>query len=266
MSKINDPQYLRNEQYRTAQNLNARIRLHLQFSANPYGWFRWVFDHYHFPAEARLLELGCGPGDLWRENRDRLPPGWQITLSDFSPGMLAQARQNLAGLPVPVRFANLDAQALPFASHSFDAVIANHCLYHFPDRPQALAEIRRVLAPGGRFFATTIGETHMQPLPALLARFDPAIEDALAATPHGFTLENGAAQLQACFPQLRLSRYPDALLVSDPAALVDYMFSSVHLGADDHRRAELDQFITRQMAESGGAIRIHKDSGLFEAW
>ena len=92
MHKLNDPDYLLNEQYQDAGNLNARIRLHIEFSTNKYGWFPWVFDRYDLPEKCRILELGCGPGDLWGENMHRISPGWEITLSDFSPGMLEKAQ------------------------------------------------------------------------------------------------------------------------------------------------------------------------------
>ena len=54
----------------------------------------------------------------------------------------------------------IDAQSIPFARWSFDAVIANSMLYHVPDRARALAEIQRILKPSGRFYASTIGEQH----------------------------------------------------------------------------------------------------------
>src|SRR3954453_4717747 len=92
-----DPAYLRADQYRDASNLNARIALHERFSTNPYGWHRWVFDHLRFAPQARLLELGCGAASLWRENRARIPNGWEIFLSDFSPGMAQEARCGLEG-------------------------------------------------------------------------------------------------------------------------------------------------------------------------
>ena len=60
--------HLRTKQYRDSGNLKARIALHSRFSTNPYGWFRWVFDHLDLPPQNRLLELGCGAGDLWVEN------------------------------------------------------------------------------------------------------------------------------------------------------------------------------------------------------
>jgi ubiquinone/menaquinone biosynthesis C-methylase UbiE len=82
-------------QYRDASNLNARIALHERFSTNAYGWQRWVFDQLELPPDARVLELGCGTGKLWVENRDRTPEGWDVTLTDASPGMLREARRNL---------------------------------------------------------------------------------------------------------------------------------------------------------------------------
>src|SRR6187549_3038005 len=105
MARIDDPTYLLHDQYRTSGNLQARIDFHVRFSTNPYGWQLWVFDHLRLPAEARILEIGCGAGSLWLENRSRVPAGWEITLSDLSAGMLAQARRNAGSS----RIAALDA-------------------------------------------------------------------------------------------------------------------------------------------------------------
>jgi hypothetical protein len=94
MSAIIDQAYLLTDQYKDAAKFDARIRLHRLFSTNKFGWQRWCFDHYALPAAARVLELGCGPAHLWTLNLDRLPPGWCITLTDFSAGMLERAQRN----------------------------------------------------------------------------------------------------------------------------------------------------------------------------
>ena len=53
---------------------------------NPYGWLKWVFDQLEVPVSGRLLEIGCGPAYLWKNNEKRLRTDWRIVLSDFSPG------------------------------------------------------------------------------------------------------------------------------------------------------------------------------------
>ncbi len=260
MSGIADQQYLLNKQYRNSSNLQARIDLHARFSTNTYGWFRWIVDHLQLPSQAYVLELGCGPGLLWRENLGRIPAGWDITLSDFSPGMLQQARDNLRDAGRPFTFAVVDAQDIPFADDSFDAVIANHMLYHVPDRPRAFAEIRRVLRPNGRLYATTNGEAHLQELEALL----PKDEFDFSHAP--FDLENGRAQLAPWFPTITLHRYDDALVVTETEPLIAYLLSMrAASGLSDAERTAVTERVERELA-ARGVIRITKDSGLFEAW
>ena len=55
-------------QYKNSSHLDTRIDFHERFSSNKYPWHRWVFDHFDFPDDAHVLELGCGPGKLWTEN------------------------------------------------------------------------------------------------------------------------------------------------------------------------------------------------------
>jgi SAM-dependent methyltransferase len=153
------------EQYATDANLRARIELHERFSTSPLSYPRWVFDGYDFGAEADVLEVGCGNGLIWRENLDRIPDGWRLMLTDLSPGMVETVRNAFGDR---AEYAVADAQELPFADGSFDAVIANHMLFHVPDRPRALAEIARVLRPGAAFRATTIGLDHLRRLRELV--------------------------------------------------------------------------------------------------
>jgi SAM-dependent methyltransferase len=149
------------EQYRTDAHLNARIGLHARFSTNP-GWGRWLFDREAPPANARVLEVGCGPANtLWGANLDRIDPSWQLTLADFSPGMIESARGVLGDR---AEYVVADAQDLPFDDECFDIVLANHMLYHVPDRPKAFVEFRRVLVPGGAFHAATNGDGHFEEL------------------------------------------------------------------------------------------------------
>ncbi|HEX6122547.1 MAG TPA: class I SAM-dependent methyltransferase, partial [Ktedonobacterales bacterium] len=212
-----DPAYLRGEQYRDASKLNARINIY-RFSTNPVAWHRWVFEQFRLPAAGRILELGCGPATLWAENLERIPRGWDITLADFSPGMLEAARRALGPYESYFRYQEMDAQAIPFADRTLDGVIANHMLYHVPDRPRALREIARVLKPGGLLYAATNGQGHLTKIGELIGQVDPAALDAWHAgvdSDADFTLENGAGQLAPYFASVAKRRYRSELRVTE---------------------------------------------------
>ena len=257
---LTDRQFLK-KQYRDASNLNKRVQLHDLFSVNHYGWQRWVFDQLDLAPRSRILELGCGPGHLWLENLTRISDGWEITLSDLSAGMVEQARQNLAGKG-PFQFKVINTQSIPGEEEQFEAVIANHMLYHVPDRPAALREIRRVLKPGGHFHASTVGERHLVEIRDLIVQFDPALA-AWGCVSASFTLENGLAQLAPWFGGIQLTRYGDALEVTEAAPLVDYILSGWAQPILEGRRAAFSDFITHALEEGGGSLHVSKDSGLF---
>ncbi len=91
---LSDPDFVAG-QYRDASNLEARIALHRRFGAGETPLPRWIFEQLDLPPDARILELGCGPGQLWSENEERIPDGWTVTLTDASPGMVRAARERL---------------------------------------------------------------------------------------------------------------------------------------------------------------------------
>ena len=267
MANYSSPDYLHN-QYRDSSNLDARVTLHARFSTSPIDWQHWVFDQLDLPAEARVLELGGGPGWLWRGNLERIPAGWNVTLSDFSPGMVETARAALADSGHALRFEQIDAQAIPCEDASLDAVIANHMLYHVPDRAAALAEIRRVLVPGGKLFAATNGAAHMAELAALIRQFDPSLDIQFGSELLSFNLENGQAELEAFFAPVALRLFENnGLHVTEVEPLVAYVLSMGSLGQANlaQREDAFRAFVTGEMAARGGAIDIGKHTGLFIA-
>lgn len=259
IAKVNDQAYLIT-QYRDASKLNARIQLHQRFSTNKYGWHRWVFDQFSLPPICRILELGCGSGSLWLENLDRIPSGWEMLLSDFSAGMLEETGRNL-GEHRHFQFEVVDAQSIPFESEYFDAVIANHMLYHVPDQPKALSEIRRVLKPRGHFYTSIIGERHLSEMADLLSKFDIELA-SWRNLADSFTLENGMAQLSQWFTEIKLYRYEDTLKLTEVAPLVDYILSG-RVDLPGKRQDQFREFVAREMESRGGTFHITKDSGIF---
>ena len=255
--------YLREVQYRDDRNVEARINLHERFSVNPRGWHRWVFERLAIPPDASVLELGCGPGTLWAKNRDRIDPSWRLTLSDFSSGMVGVARQTLADVGESFQFACIDAQAIPFADAGFDVVIANHMLYHVPDRERALREIRRALRLGGVLYAATNGHAHLRELDDLAATVGYDHEMILSAMEFG--LETGRAQLERFFVEVAIARYEDGLVVTQPEPLMDYIASMSTARSFDASALATVRAHVESVIAAEGAFRITKNSGLFTA-
>jgi ubiquinone/menaquinone biosynthesis C-methylase UbiE len=264
VSRFTDQQYLKTEQYKDPSNLEARAVIHQRFGTNPHGWFQWVFDRLlKLPEKANTLELGCGHALLWKENINRIPSGWIITLSDLSAGMLDAAWRNLVVTGRAFKFEEIDAQSIPYENETFHAVIANHMLYHVPDRPKAIAEIRRVLKPGGLFIATTLGKNHMKEMSDWIKRAsaDRSVEPFSLA----FSLENGLEQLQPYFSNVKKVSYEDHLQVTELEPIIAYLtsgFQATELMKDEVEkiRKELQDRLAKEKS-----IFISKDSGLFEA-
>jgi SAM-dependent methyltransferase len=252
------------EQYKTPVNFNARVRLHGRFSTNTTrgGMFGWIFDQIEAPPDARLLELGSGTALFWRANRDRIPPGWRVTLSDFSEGMLGDVRANVGAIPHEFAFMQIDAQALPFQDHSFDALIANHMLYHVPDKPRALHEIRRVLAPGARCYAATMGCSNMCEFTAMTQRF---IGISMSRAAEQFGLETGFDYMQKIFSKVEVRRFDDALEVTEAQPLIDYI-DSTRIGryATAEQKAALKEYAEGEI-RAHGSIHFTKDTGILIA-
>jgi len=95
----------------------------------------------------RLLDVACGTGVAAAQ---AVAMGARVTGVDFSPEMIAEARRRHP----TIEFRAADAEALPFAEASFDAVIANFGIHHVEHPERALAEARRVLTTGGTFAFT----------------------------------------------------------------------------------------------------------------
>lgn len=99
-----------------------------------------------------VLDVGCGSGTLALALAQRVGPSGAVTGIDAAPEMLAAARSRAAHRRVLMRLQLAAAQALPFPDASFDAAVSSLVLHHLPeaDRPVAVAELVRVVRPGGR--------------------------------------------------------------------------------------------------------------------
>ncbi len=252
------------DQYSTSNNLAARIDLHERFSTNLYGWMLWVFDHFDLSEPCRVLELGCGVGKLWLENADRIRPTWEITLTDFSAAMLAATKANLATVRETFDFQQIDVEHIPFESDTFDAVIANHMLYYAQDLDAAVAEICRVLKPGGTLYASTNGLNHLKEIDDLIVDFR-AGERPIASVISAFNLDTGHAVLARHFARVHADRQANALHITDPEALTAYCLSMTRAAIPTKNHRAFAAYVAQRVQAHGGTLPIQKDGGLFVA-
>ncbi len=134
-------------------------------------------------AAARVLDLCCGSGDLCFLAEGR--GAGSVTGADFTLPMLAVARRRAAAGARRSRFVQADALALPFPDASFDVVTISYGLRNIADIAQALAEMRRVLAPGGRAVVLDFGKPDNAAAGAIYRGFLRAMMPAIGWLFHG---------------------------------------------------------------------------------
>lgn len=268
MSSANDANIVK-VQYNTDKNLNARRELHLKFSTNKYGWSKWLFDQYEFKPNFKVIEFGCGNGALWKDNLARIPGDIEIILSDFSEGMLTACKKGLEELKQIKDYKVIDIQNIPYEDNSFDVVIANHMLYHVPDREKAIKEVFRILKPGGRFYAATNGSGNLGGLKDIVVGFDSSVDYPTFNVTKEFGLENGGEQLSKYFHVTELRKYIDSLHVTEAKPLTDYVLSlEAHTNIAEvvsgKRIEEFYEYINNIIIEKG-SIDMEKSAGVFVA-
>lgn len=266
ISVINMEKILLN-QYKDSVNLSTRINLHDKFSTNKEGWHSWLFKQLNIGSNMRILELGCGNASLWRRNMDKIPPGCTIVLTDLYEGMVKDAGATVSDSLSCFEFKVMDAQKITFDNDSFDMVIANHMLYHVPDREKVFSEIQRVLKPGGTFYASTIGKNHLQELKDLLTEFQSDLYISKSDFSEAFGLDKGILQLSKWFHNIDIRRYEDALRITEVDPIIHYVCSTSGNTKDLLVKDTLRSFrkFVQKKLKINKEIYITKDSGVFVA-
>ena len=250
------------EQYKNAKNLNDRISLHEKYSTNKQGWFNWLFYQIDFSRVNRLLELGCGNGKLWQENRIDLR-NREIFLSDISEGMVEEVRNKLGS---DFNCIVADAEKIPFKDEYFDTIVANHVLFYLNDLNLGLKEIDRVLKSDGIFYCSTYGKNHMKEITEIVQNFDSRINLSNHSLYDIFGLENGENILKNYFSSVHRFDYQDSLEITESKPLIDYIMSC-HGNQNEILGPRLNEFkeYIEELLKNNGKIIISKQAGMFKA-
>ncbi len=256
MSKINDVSVVK-QQYAKANNLDTRISLHDKYSTNKLGFGNWIFSNYRIDNGAKVLELGCGTGAMWKNRESLICACSKIILSDFSEAMVATTKDNIGSYD-NIEYKVLDIQEIPYKDAAFDIVIANMMLYHVPDIEKGLTEVRRVLKRGGRFYCATYGEHGIiEYLSKILSTY--GVEDNLNKN---FTLQNGYKILSKTFSKVEKKEYMDSLAVTNIDDMVDYIYSLSSITSLNRvPKQEIKDILIKNTTD--GVLNVPKEYGMF---
>ena len=249
-------------QYGDSRKLAARARLHEAYSIAETAWFPWVAERLPLAPGATVLDIGCGPGWFWAGAAAQLPAALDVTLADLSPGMVREGVERCSALEFgSFRGIQADAVALPFEAGRFDAVIAMHMLYHVPEPAAAIAEMYRVLKPGGSLAVTTNGLDNLRGLYELGAAFGGAPHDPAAAA---FGYDSAERLMRAQFGNVTMHAYPASLRITEPEDV--FLALTSYPPGDGASAAQLDDFrmaIARAFEAGNGVLAVEKETALF---
>lgn len=247
------------EQYQKHNNLDIRIELHKRYSKNKFGFNNWIFSNYQITDDIKVLELGCGTGELWKNQLDVIDKMEQLIVTDFSSDMVEKTK-SVIGNRDNVEYKIMDIQNISFENETFDIVIANMLLHHVDDIDKALDEVNRVLKKGGIFYCATFGENGV--VDYLASLFKNEINQELENKT--FTLQNGKTYLNRHFDTVEKLIYDDELQVTSIDDLVQYIQSLKGIS----EIGSLEEEIIRKRLESefsNGMLIIPKEYGMFIA-
>jgi ubiquinone/menaquinone biosynthesis C-methylase UbiE len=176
------------------------------------------------PGQA-VLDVACGVGELSIRAARIVGPHGQVIGVDLAPGMIAAAIARAARLfpdhpELRPQFREMDAEALAFADATFDVVLCQFGLIHFPHGDRALAEMHRVLRPGGRVALAMQGDPQHARSSALFPEALAALAPAIAASvPSYFTYGPpgalDAALTAAGFHDVRVEHHNSEVVADD---------------------------------------------------
>ena len=228
-----DKTRLVNESYANDEPLSVRIETHRRYSVPPVDLPTWALDRYAWRGDETVLDIGTGTGQYLAPLRERIPRG-RIIGGDLAIGMLRDLRTK--GVPADARLLNADAEVLPLADESCDAVIASYVLFFVPDIPRAIAEAHRVLKPGGALLAVTMAHVYMDELRGAinraLAKLGASNETRYGSISRRFSLENGSTYLEPRF-RVTVHRHESALVFPAAEPVLAYVASSRDVVRDD---------------------------------
>jgi ubiquinone/menaquinone biosynthesis C-methylase UbiE len=234
-------------------------------------WATDLVQRAALQAGERVLDAACGTGIVARRASERVGEQGAVVGLDLNPGMLAIAR----ALPPPsgasITWHEASVLAMPFSDATFDVILCQLGLQFFPDRTQALREMRRVLVPGGRLLLSVFGPIEHNPathaLAGALERHLGVDAAAIKRAEHGLADTQELRDLAAitAFADVRIDTVTQEVHFPSVREYVRIQLAATPLATlmRERPREQQGRLVDTLMTDVGVALQSHlRDGGL----
>ena len=205
-------------------------------------WFQWTFDKLALTEGMHILDMGCGHGNLWVKNWNRIPAGTTITLVDKRNVCIEYLKEfyrdhkRFLQDHVTFQFMVADMETNWKIEETYDRVVANH-LWKFIEQPEKLMErVKKVLHPGGFLFSTYSVYGLLEAIQEVLDQTGILLdlrERILQKKEERLMLED---QMRRCFERVDLETFSNRVEGLDhPEDLLAYIKNCEGRLAEEHR-------------------------------
>jgi SAM-dependent methyltransferase len=259
---LTDKTYLTQVQYRSERNLAARQSVYA-YQVPKIKLAPAVLDLAGLTGTETVADIGCGNGMYLAELTRRGHAGRMLG-ADLSPGMLSAARLRAAEAGLLAG----DATALPLRDGVADVTLAPHMLYHVPDRPAAVRELRRITRPGGQLLVILNDAAHLAELGAVVdaAAVAAGLPERAVGDEYrtylALTLKRGAELLSGVFGTVARHDFAGELLFPDVQPVAAYVASMRTTQAMPDPAAFVAAVVARIPFGSDGLFRVTTRCGL----
>lgn len=269
--------FLIRQAYMASEAFSVRQQTHNLYAVPKIDFPYWVLSrHQGWRGDERILDINPANGLFFDLVHDLFPAGEYYAV-DGSGEILRTATQHPRSSGI--RFAVSDVCALPFASNTFDVIIADQSLYQVPHLDDTLAELHRVIKPTGLLFASTHSQYTMAEFETLtrralilLGKPSRANENIMGQYLSDFSLENGGMKLARHFRAVARHEIPNAFVFRETKPVIDYLNGSravreagLPLGVawEDYIAVMTDQI--RRLISHFGELTVNRLSGVLLA-